>query len=230
MKRVLLISRRNSSVRPRQSSSKESDSRYKGIATSIVLAVVSAAIGYTVSFVDEHRKAQIHKVNTQIEKLYGPLYAYSVASRRAWEDLRSTSGRGTYYFDDQDMPSAELVEVWRRWMKTVFMPINIKMESAIVDNAQLLDGRRVYPCFVDLISHVESYKATIASWKDTDDLAQTKNRTVRANNAVIVYPIDLDNCIEMRLQAALERRNELERSWLGILISGSKQHFADSCS
>ena len=70
-------------------------------------------------------------------------------------------------------------------MKTVFMPLNLKMEAAIVDNAQLLDGNRIYPCFVELISHVESYKATLASWKDSDDLNQTKHRTAKANNAVI---------------------------------------------
>jgi hypothetical protein len=199
--------------------SKESGMAYKAIAASIIVAIATAAIGYTVSFVDLHRKANIEKVDKQIEKLYGPLYAYSVASSRAWRDLRRQSGRGTYFFNDDDVPNAELVEVWRRWMKAVFMPLNLKMEAAIVDNAQLLDGNRMYPCFEELISHVESYKATIASWKDTDDLTLTKHRTVKANNAIIEYPQGLDRCIEDRLQASLKRRNEMDRSWTGLFLS-----------
>ncbi|MDA9391035.1 hypothetical protein WN73_10125 [Bradyrhizobium sp. CCBAU 45394] len=208
----------------------ESGSVYSGVAASIFLAIASAAIGYTVSFVDEHRKTQIQNVNLQIEKLYGPLYAYSVASRQAWEDLHNTYRKGkVYYFNDNDMPNAELVEVWRRWMKSVFMPINVKMESSIVENSQLLDGNRIYPSFVELISHVESYKATVASWKDTDDLAQPQFRTAKANTAVIVYPLDIDRCIEMRLQATLRRRAQLQESWLGFL-STTEEHFPGYCS
>ncbi|ANW00115.1 hypothetical protein LMTR13_07860 [Bradyrhizobium icense] len=195
------------------------------------MAIATAAIGYTVNFVDTHRKAQIEKVDRQIEKLYGPLYAYSTASHRAWYDLRRVTDRGTYFFDSEDkhMPSAELVEVWRRWMRTVFMPLNLKIEAAIVDNAQLLDGNRIYPCFVDLVSHVESYKATLASWKDTDDLTDSKRRTKAANTAVIEYPRDLESCIENRLQASLKRRKELERSWTGLFQGEPESSVPEPC-
>jgi hypothetical protein len=231
MKKALLISRRRSFHRPAETRSKESNPAYRVVATSIIVAIASAIIGYTVSFIDGHRKAQIQKVDTQIEKLYGPLYAYAVASRRAWDDLHGEyRPEKPYYFDDEDMPSAQLVEVWRRWMKAVFMPMNVKMESAIIDNAQLLDGNKIYPCFLDLISHVESYKATIASWKDTDDLAQSKYRTTKANAALIAFPPGFKPCVEMRLQAALKRRNELERSWLGLFTTASDLQFAGSCS
>jgi hypothetical protein len=206
-------------------------SAYKAIATAIFLAVASAIIGYAVSFIDEHRKNQIQIVNTQIEKLYGPLYAFSVANQRAWRELHDKYRSGkTYFFDDQDKPSAELVEVWRRWMKTVFMPMNLKMESAIIENAQLLDGNRIYPSFVDLIAHVESYKATVAKWKDTDDLHDDRYRMAGENTAVIEYPIRLDACIEARLQSVLDRRDRLERSWTGLFITEPAQHFQSDCS
>jgi hypothetical protein len=132
----------------------KSGSAYEGIATAIFVAVATAVIGYAVSFIDEHRKNQIQRVNTQIEKLYGPLYAYSIANKRAWTELHKKYRSGkTYFFNDQDKPSAEQVEVWRRWMKTVFMPINLKMESAIIENAQLLDGNRVYSLFTHESPH-----------------------------------------------------------------------------
>jgi hypothetical protein len=225
------IARRFSSSRRTKASSSESGSAYKGVAASIIVAIATAAIGYVVSFVDQHQKAEIQKVNTQIEKLYGPLSAYSVGSLRAWKDLvhKYRAGKADY-FDDQDLPSAELIEVWRRWMKTVFMPMNLKMESVIIENAQLLDGDRIYLCFEDLISHVESYKATVAHWKDTDDLTDAKYRTAEANTAVIPFPADVHTCVDARLRAALERRNELERSWLGYFTREPKQHFDARCS
>jgi hypothetical protein len=231
MKKALLISHRRSFHRPAENRSRESNPAYKAIATSIIVAIATAVIGYTVSFVDGHRKAQIQEVDKQIEKLYGPLYAYAVASRRAWEDL---SGKyrpeKPLYFDDDDMPSAQLIEIWRRWIREVFMPMNVKMESAIIDNAQLLDGNKIYPCFLDLISHVESYKATIASWKDTDDLSQPKYRTREANAALIAFPPTFKHCVELRLQAALKRRNDIERSWLGLFTTASDTQFGSSCS
>lgn len=87
LKKIFLISHpRRSPNGPPETPSKERGLPYKGIATSIIVAIATAAIGYTVGFVDAHRKAQIEKVDRQIEKLYGPLYAYSVTSGRAWRD------------------------------------------------------------------------------------------------------------------------------------------------
>jgi hypothetical protein len=209
---------------------KKEHSVYTGLIISILVAAATALIGYSVSFVDEYRKGKIRTVNTRIEKLYGPLYAYSVASKRAWTELRKFRGDKPYYFNDNDKPGEEQVEIWRRWMKAVFMPLNLKMESAIIENAQLLDGSRIYPVLVDFIAHVESYKATIARWKDTDDISDPRHRTVRANAAVIDYPPTLDDCIAVRLKAALELRDALEQSWTGFLRDESAKKFNDDCS
>jgi hypothetical protein len=209
---------------------KKTDSVYKGIVISIFLAAATAVIGYAVGFIDEHRKAQIGTVNTRIEKLYGPLYAYSVASKTAWEELLKFRGGKPYYFNDEDMPSAEQVEIWRRWIKAVLMPLNLKMESAIIENSQLLDGNRIYPVLVDFIVHAESYKATIARWKDTDDISNSRYRTAKENTAVINYPPRLDHCIEVRLKAALKLRDALEKSWTGFFINNDIEKFDDDCS
>jgi hypothetical protein len=201
----------------------------KTIVTSVAIAIVSAAIGYMVSLIEDHRKTKIQEVNLQIEKVYGPLYACSVASKRAFEDLMKARSGKSYFFSQNDPPSAELVELWRRWMKSVLMPMNIKMESAIIDNSQLLDGARIYPSFVELISHVESYKATIASWKETDDLTQAKFQRGEANAAIINFPVQVNDCIKMRLDAAIKRRNELQASWFGF-FGGSSDNFPPDCS
>lgn len=130
--------------------SDDNKSSYRTVAGAILLAALTAAIGYIVTFIDEHRKSELQLANTQIEKLYGPLYAYSLTARKAQGLLHNTYRHGSpHYFNksDDDIPTIEQVEVWRRWMKTVFMPLNEKMENAIIENVQLLDGEKVYPLF-----------------------------------------------------------------------------------
>jgi len=202
----------------------------KAIAIAVVLGIISGAIGYGFSFVSEHRKSQLQRTNTQIEKIYGPLYALSIASRRAYSELHHLAGRSTNYFDDDNPPDAEQVELWRRWMKTVFMPINLKMEAAILDNSQLVAGNKISQPFIDLIAHVESYKATIAHWKDTDDLKITEERLTARNRAVIVYPVDLDACIRDSWQAILAKRAELEKSWAGLWFKDTEFENPISCN
>jgi hypothetical protein len=210
------------------------ESGYRAVAVAILIAALTAAIGYIVAFVDEHRKNELQLANTQIEKLYGPLYAYGLAAYRAQGQLHDEYRPGrTHYFDryDQDIPTIEQVEIWRRWMKTVFMPLNEKMESAIVDNVQLLEGKKkVYPLFSDLIAHVESYKATVAKWKDTDNLSDPRERSFAANNALIEYPVGFDNCIRDRLSAVLARRDRIEKSLTGFFIANDDQKFGEECS
>ena len=209
------------------------DSGYKTVAVAILIAACTAAIGYVVTFVDEHRKSELQLVNNQIEKLYGPLYAYSLAAARAQELLHTTyRNAAPHYFDksDTDLPTPAQVEVWRRWMKTVFMPLNERMEMTIVENAQLLEGDRIYPLFSDRIAHVESYKATVAGWKDTDDLSDPKNRTFLENNALLEYPIGVDSCIASRLNDVLARRDKIEKSMTGFFIGNDPAAFGDVCS
>ena len=50
-------------------------------------------------------------------------------------------------------------------MKIVFLPLDQKMESTIIDNVQLIGGQRIFPLFGKLIVHVESYKAVVANRK-----------------------------------------------------------------
>jgi hypothetical protein len=203
---------------------------YKGLVAALAVAIVSAALGYLITLVDEHRKHAIQVTNTQVEKLYGPLYALSVANQRAWAEMNTRFRPGkNHYFDDKDIPTAEQVEIWRRWMKAVFMPINVKMEAAIIDNSQLLEGNKIYRVFEDLIAHIESYKATLAKWKDTDDLQNLKKRMSAENNAVIPYPERVDACIKDRLQAVLDKRDTLERHWMNFLYTEPARKFSEDC-
>jgi hypothetical protein len=203
-----------------------------GIAGAIILAAITAAIGYAVSYISDYKKNELDVANAQIEKLYGPLYAYSTAADKAHSNLREFyRPNSAHYFNknDDDRPSPIEVETWRRWMKIVFLPLDQKMESTIIDNVQLIGGQRIFPLFGKLIVHVESYKAVVANWKDSDDLLSPDARSFAANNALVEYPIGLDDCIQLRYDTIIERRNRIEKSLTGFFIGESSAQFPEGC-
>jgi len=199
---------------------KKKDPPPNGIVLAIFVAIVTAAVGYFFSVVQDQRKREIDFVDQQIEKLYGPLFALSTATKRAAQQVlfivRPGKGR---FFDEHDPPTPAEVERWRQWIKTVFQPMNQKMETAIVDNAQLIEGGHIYPVFADLVLHVESYKGIIAKWKDTD-AKENSHFTDRSENAAVnEFPKDFDICVEQRFVAMLAKRACLKSSWIFPLQS-----------
>jgi hypothetical protein len=202
----------------------------RALAIGIFLAIVAAATGYIVSIVGDQRKREIEFADQQIEKLYGPLFALSTATLRASTALFLNVRPGkTVFFDEHDPPSPKEVEIWRRWIKTVFQPMNVKMETAIIDNAQLIEGGHIYPLFVDLILHVESYRATIAKWKDTD--AENPHFVEASENtAMIAFPKGFDRCVELRFDVLRARRDRLKRSWILAFETPEDRPFPEGCS
>lgn len=194
----------------------------RAIAIAIFLAVVTAALtavgGYFVGIADDRRKREIAFSEQQIEKLYGPLYALSQATFQAKKYLfasRIHKAASTDYFDPNDPPSEQEVERWRLWIKTILQPMNVMMEEAIIKNAQLIEGGKrgeIYEPFAELILHVESYKATIAKWKDTDAKANPHFRKGTENVAVIPFPAKFDQCVKEGFIAMRAKAERLKNS------------------
>ncbi len=206
---------------------------YKELAWTLTGALILAFVGFGLTYVEDRRKDELTRVNAQIDKLYGPLYSYSVATQKAHEMVHKTykPQKSVHFFDDPNELVPEQVEGWRRWIKTVLLPLDQKMENAITDNAQLLDGDRMYPLFSKLIAHVESLKATVAKWKDTDDLKDIKYRSSMENDALIKYPVDVDSCIEERLHAAYALREKIEQSLVYLHhAEPDPKQFPEECS
>jgi len=93
--------------------------------------------------------------------------------------------------------------------------MNVMMEEAIIKNAQLIEGGergKIYGPFEALILHVESYKVTIAKWKDTDAKANPDFRKKTENVAVIPFPPKFDKCVEEAFSAMREKTEHLKRS------------------
>jgi hypothetical protein len=124
----------------------------------------------------EQRKASLQLLSDQIRYLYGPLYGYMRASTDAWREFRKQYRPGQPFWGSKPPPTEEDRKAWVRWMKTVFIPINDKMSSTILDNAHLIDGKEMPKVFVDFLTHAETVKPIVIAW-DQNDFSQMTGAT-----------------------------------------------------
>jgi hypothetical protein len=191
------------------------------ILVGVLIAVIPAVLGYWVSFAQSTRTAKLTMVNQQIEKLYGPLYALTRANDVTWEyfSKNNWSNKSRYYFDPQQPPSDYEVTNWRRWMRSVFQPLNLQMEHVIVTNSQLIVGTRMPTAFSRLIAQTESYKAVISQWTESDKNNSALYRSPGSNVVLgINYPADLSACVETTYNALKDRQSLLQGSFFGSLF------------
>src|SRR4051812_41727355 len=100
------------------------------ILAGMLIAVATAIIGYVVSaiqqdrrdkfnYAEEQRQQELRRVNEQIEKLYGPLYALIQANDTAWTHFAQTwEPQRPNFFDTSVKLSPADIDTWRRWMRT----------------------------------------------------------------------------------------------------------------
>ncbi|MCF4127550.1 hypothetical protein [Methylobacterium sp. SyP6R] len=191
------------------------------IIVGIVIAVVASTIGYFISYLDARRKDQITYVNSQVERLYGPLFSLIQANNIAWNHFQQGYWpHRQQYFQAGVTLSSDDIELWRRWMRNVFQPINIKMEDAIVNNAQLLVGEKMPPMFLQFISHSEAYKAVIAKWKE-GSLANSEEFSARANVSPVSFPAqpDFTDCIVAQYHRLKSIQQKLQEQFVGWFTS-----------
>jgi hypothetical protein len=214
----------------RTTMAKSIESTGSKIIVGVVIAVVAAAVGYLISYLDQHRRDQITFVSAQIEKLYGPLFALAKANDIAWRHFQEADwdDRPVYFPDGVALPEKDIV-VWRLWMSNVFQPMNVKMENAIVNNAQLLVGEEMPQMFLQFISHTEAYKSVIATWKEGAPIVEA-DRLSRANASPVSFPKqpDFTDCIVDQyhmLKALQQQLQEQVVRWFTAL----REEIAPAC-
>lgn len=157
----------------------------------LVVTVLVALTGFAVTHQNNlslaRRKDRLDRVNRQLSDLYGPLLALVSASTRSWVAFR-TRYRSTVvsYWDPSTPPTPAEEEAWRRWMKTVFMPLNTRMEELVITKAELLDTPTMPDCLLQLVAHVSAYRAFIAQW-DEGDFSQQVSLIDFPNPDVVEY-------------------------------------------
>src|SRR5262249_54156451 len=116
------------------------------------------------------RQAKLERVNLQLRKLYGPLYALLNQSRDTWVAFAQQhwpkQGNEGYFVGEEN--TEEEKKVWRLWMKEVFMPLNDKIEQTIVENADLVVGGEIPKVFKVTLAHIAGYRPVIRQWAEGD--------------------------------------------------------------
>jgi hypothetical protein len=166
----------------------------------VAVALITLAGGYANSLRLERKKAQLALVGEQLRKLYGPLFSLSQASHATWQAFRQQHRPSGPFFSDDNPPSeAEFVH-WQRWMRTVFAPMNERMVAVIVENTDLIEGRRMPPSFLALIAHVEAYRVVLTAW-DAGDMSKY--------SSVINFPAHFNEDVELTFNRLKQRQRAL---------------------
>lgn len=172
------------------------------IAVSIVLALVGYVVTFYVQRIQSERQAELDRVNLQLRNLYGPLYSTLRANQAIWgafcEKHWPEHGQPSYFGNGET--TNEEQQTWRIWMLEVFEPLNQRVEHAILENGDLLEGSELPQEFVDVLAHIASYRALYPKWKDGDFTDHT---------GVINYPTGLLEVVEPTYRKLLQQQRKL---------------------
>ena len=124
------------------------------------------------------RKDRLDRITRQLGDLYGPLYALASSSAAAWLVFRSQyRPGGAFWSSFRSAPTEDEAAAWRRWMTTVFMPLNRRLREAIVEHIDLLEEEVVPQVLLDACAHVASYEAVLQRWEEGDYTEHTEQRS-----------------------------------------------------
>lgn len=139
------------------------------VVASLIIAAGGWLFTYFHSRATEARRARLARVNSQLRLLYGPLYARLLAGEAAWQAFSGNywpaHGQAGFFTPGFETTDAEAAR-WRLWMREVFYPLNLKLESLITDHLDLLDGNEMPQAFVEALAHIAAYHAVLKQWED----------------------------------------------------------------
>ncbi len=169
------------------------------------VTIGAAILGYLAKYINDikiaNRKDKLDRVNRQLKEFYGPLLGLMSSSSSSWRKFRETYRNDiTAYFDTENPPSEKEKEIWRNWMKTIFIPINEKAYDIIIKNSDLIIEDNFPICFKDFCAHVETYRPVLNKWNENDYTEHT---------ALLNYPIEVLNYVEKSFKKLKEEQNQL---------------------
>jgi hypothetical protein len=136
-----------------------------------------AFVGFFAKYINdvriENRRLRAKFISDQLQNLYGPLFSLSHASEEAWNSFRSRCRPGGPFFGRSPPPTESELQQWRLWMTEVFMPVNLQMEAAIIQNAHLVEGNKMPISFLKFLAHIEVYKIVLKQWAQDNYIDHT---------------------------------------------------------
>lgn len=133
----------------------------------VFAAVVAALLAYLNNGRMHRSQERLKWINAQLGEFYGPLFSLSQAGEAAWREFRNQVVPGDEYVFNLDLTDTQKEE-WRRWMASVFMPMNRRMHELIISRSHLLVGDAFPEEFVAFCAHVAAYEVILFRWSIGD--------------------------------------------------------------
>lgn len=137
----------------------------------LVITVALALIGYIATYVNNliltRRKERLDLINKAINDFYGPLYVIAHVGQTAYAAFVAKIGKGDDANLEKPLTENQFAE-WRLWVINVFMPMNERCETLLLDNAYLIRERDIPECILRFVTHISAYKAVIKKWESGD--------------------------------------------------------------
>ncbi|MEE8045637.1 MAG: hypothetical protein V3T49_02235, partial [Dehalococcoidia bacterium] len=115
------------------------------------------------------RRANLARVNEQLQYFYGPLYSNLMLELDLFGEFKEEDSLGDGFWQNfGDNPKSEQAEAWRKWMIDVFMPINERNLRLVTERADLIEEVELPKSLRLLNLHVTSYKILHDRWRSDD--------------------------------------------------------------
>lgn len=170
------------------------------LAIPVFLAFAGYMITYWYNLRLAKRKEQLDLVNKRLNDFYGPLYITSQAGYSAYKTLLTKLNRKSIFEKTDPPPDDQVLEEWRIWLTTVFMPLNEIREQLILENAHLIREEQMPECLLQFIAHVSVYKAIVKKWELGD---------YSEHAPLIDYPQDLMHYLSVSYRELKEEQMRL---------------------
>jgi hypothetical protein len=207
----------------------------------LVAGVIGAAVvGLIQHWIETNHDNASKHLRDQIEKVYQPFYYESMTNDSTWcafvQGVWRTTGplptcfdARKSYWDSEKLPEQDVLR-WRNVIKTVFQPLNLKMEGYAKDNPGLLIGYARPPKWDALIRNVESYKRIIGEWEEEEAKKRPISRDRNANFPMAeLYPTGLTECSRKILEALNKELDRMKANPFIWSTSGNEKVLPKEC-
>ena len=136
----------------------------------LLIPVIVALLGYWFTKRNQLEltrwRERLDLINSRLNDFYGPLYVQSEVGYMAYKTLIDKMG-GEQVFRQVPI-EAGVLEEWRVWVQTIFLPLNQASEDLIMRNAHLIREEEFPASLLLFIMHATSYRAMVAKWQQGD--------------------------------------------------------------
>ena len=194
-----------------------------GRAGQLAGTLLLAVLGYVTTALQtlraQQHRARVDRVNEQLKSLYGPLLACVTASKSSYNAMLRQAGvesaeqmRDAVRMD----PLGPAAHSYRRWVRTVLLPLSEQASQTFIRHADLLEGSQISPLLLQLVAHVSAYRVIERNWDERE--AKGAEHAIGSHFSAIPYPDDLERWVSEGFDK-LKRR---QASLLGIAADGTQ--------